>query len=250
MGKNKTLIGGSRPLFGINEVVYARESAIRGFVEPFVIAKIRFDSALRAYKYRYLKNRTVSDVVFEDGKVATVRPVISEEELAPIELDESEIITICDALAIQVDFLDRQLVEAQEEFQRVCDGLVDDIPLPQQSEVSSQFIVSPPTPRFRVNEVVYLRETAEAVGRLEKMRVDSYHFDEIRQEWVYSFVFEQKPGENMTVGDRIDLRAPVLIMKFERELITVCEAIPLRITFLESVSRDSSAAFDRICEEA
>ena len=66
------------------------------------------------------------------------------------------------------------------------------------------------------------------------MRVDGVEFDPFIQKWVYTFIFSQKPGENMTVGDRIDLKEGVVLKKTEDDLITVCAAIPLRIDFLNN----------------
>lgn len=247
MGKDKTLKGGKAPLFGINEVAYARESAIKGFIEPLIIARIRFVVSLNEYAYRFLKNQRLSNLLVHDGRVSTVRAAL-DKELSPIELPDSELITICEALTIQISFLETALQDAQDEFTRVCADQADTEPNPQTVSTSFEFIVSAPIPRFRVNEVVYLEETAQAVGRLEKMRVDGFEFDPNKQEWLYTFVFEQKPGENQTVGDRIDLRQPVVIKKFETELLTACEAIPLRVQFLQRALNGSRSKFTSICE--
>ena len=64
------------------------------------------------------------------------------------------------------------------------------------------------------------------------MRIQTANFDPASLQWIYSARFKQKPGANATVGDRIDLRRSVVVSKAENNLLTACEAIPLRIQFL------------------
>ena len=249
MAKDKTIIRPPQPFFGIHEIAYIRESAIKGFVEPIVIARCSFHIKLNTYVYRYLKNRRLSDVIIRNGRVAAIGAA-ADKDLAPVSVTEDDLITLCEALSIQISFLEDRLAEANDELSRVCGSGGDELPKPQQATIDSDFIVRQPIPRFGINEIVYLAETAQAVGRLERMRVDGLDFGPQIQKWIYTFVFEQKPGENMTVGDRNDLRSGVVITKNEDELLTVCEAIPLRIDFLERALNTAQTNQGRFCEES
>lgn len=249
MPENRTPIKkGSRPKFGINEVVYVRESAIRGFVEPIAIAAIRYEPNINSYVYSFLKNKILSNLIIQDGKVIVqrMRPA-KPQEISPIEVREEELITICEALEIQVRYLENQLELANAEFERVCNSVGSDLPEANDPDIIDNFIISPQEPRFGINDVVYLIETAQSVGRLEKVRIDAVEFDVSLQKWVYTSHFQQKPGENMTVGDRIDLKESVVLRHTEDDLVTVCEAIPIRIDFLEQSLLRSTNLRDSVC---
>jgi hypothetical protein len=64
------------------------------------------------------------------------------------------------------------------------------------------------------------------------MRIDDFRWDEKVAKWRYTAYFNQKPGENATVSDRVDLRQAVVVEKLESELITLCEAVDFRVQFL------------------
>jgi hypothetical protein len=253
MGKDKTLRNNGpccevgAPKFGINEVVYPRESAVKGFIEPITIAQIFLNRARNEYEYRFRKGAQPLQIVFIDGRPAPIPvPPSKLEDLSPVILLEHEMLTFCEAMDLVEAFLAREVVSAEAQFETVCGNEVPDTfesdPPPTRD---FPFVLRPNEPKYSINEVVYLEETAQAVGRLEKMRIDDIRWDEDAGRWRYSAVFNQKPGENATVGDRNDLRRSVVVEKFEGELITVCEAIDLRVKFLRrtlaKVRRNRSA---------
>lgn len=248
MSRNKTIDLVPAPKYGINEAAYIRSSALKGFLEPVIIGAIRWDHKVTTFKYRWLRKTRLCQLIEDSGRITTLRTTPpKEEQLSPFEVREEELIVLCEALPIQTRFIERELEEAEDELARVC-GSEGDVFVPVQ-EASGGFdlIIDVPAPLFGINEVVYLEETATAVGRLEKMKVDGLHFDPALRMWVYTFVFHQKPGENATVGDRIDLREPVTITKAESELLTVCEAIPLRVTFLQQALDQANRNFANYC---
>lgn len=235
MPKDKTLktdVGA--PKFGLNEVVYAQISATKGFIEPLTVARIAFNRARNLYEYRFRQGRVSANLAFVDGvpQEIPVRPS-RNEELIPVRLLEDKIITFCTAIGLVETFLEKELAAAEEQQQILCGTNVEDPfepdPAPAQD---ARFVTRPNAPKFSINEVVYLEETAKGVGRLEKMRIDDFRWDEKVGKWRYIAYFNQKPGENATVSDRVDLRHSVTVEKLEGELITLCEAVRFRVLFL------------------
>ena len=236
MAKDKTPIATGAPVFGIGETAYVRSSALKGYIEPIVIAKVRFDPSISAFVYRWLKSS-----LLKIGFAAQAQ----EKDLAPFEIREEEILTLCEALPIHISVLEQELEKAESQLPAVEVDPPPAAPVPVQSNFQ---ILQPPVPRFAFNEVVYLIDTAEATGRLEKMRIEALNFDTIKQEWRYSAVFRRKPGENATVGGRNDLRRDVVIDRLESELATFAEVIPIRIDFLQTALNASNLRLNS-CEE-
>lgn len=235
MPKDKTVrtnIGA--PKFGINEIVYARESATKGFIEPLTVARIAFNRARNLFEYRFRQGRVSANIAIVDGVIQEI-PVRAarNEELIPVILLEDKILTFCEAIGLVESFLTNELSAAEDEQEIVCGTNVEDPFQPEPGPAQDAgFVTRPLEPKFSINEIVYLDESAQGVGRLEKMRIDDIRWDEETGKWRYTAYFNQKPGENATVGDRVDLRRNVVVEKLESELITLCEAIRFRVQFL------------------
>lgn len=217
MSRDRTVVRPTAPTYAINEVVYSRISASKGYIEPLKIAKVSFDPFISEYRYSFYKDK-------------------STIELMPITLRSSEVISLCDALDLQISFLQRELTEMEAKLSINCSSEEDPPDTPNPTIVKTKVI--PPDPRFGYNEIVYLRETAESVGRLEAYRIDGLRWDSDFGEWVYKFEIRPRPRRNTTVGDRIDLRHVLIIEYPESQLSTLCEVLTLSVTFLRrAVSR-------------
>jgi hypothetical protein len=237
MSKDKTIINPGEPVFGIGEVAYARSSALRGYVEPITIAKVRYDQAIGAYVYRWLKSSQLPLGLAAQAK---------DQDLAPFEIREEEILTICEALPIHVSVLETQLAKAQSDLDGATDTDEEPPPPPVHQDVRAT-ILQPPAPRFGINEVAYLIDTAETTGDLERMRIEELNFDTQAQEWIYSAVFRKKPGENATVGGRSDLRRNVTVKRKESQLARYNEVLSIRVSFLQRALNSSRLRFNSIC---
>lgn len=210
---NKTVKKPGAPEFALNEIVYAKASAKRGYIEPLKIANISYDVQHNTYNYSFYNE-------------------FNSTELHPITFLEFEVISLCDALDIQIRVLTTQLAEKQNQYYEVCN---------EQSEITTASYptedkekISLPQPRFGHNEVVYLRDTAQTTGDLESYRIHSFEWDKTIEQWVYSFIIKPRPEKNMTVGDRGDLTHTITLQRVEEQLCSACEALSLCISFLQT----------------
>lgn len=94
-------------------------------------------------------------------------------------------------------------------------------------------IIRVPTPRFGINEIVYNRESA-LLGYLEAMRVEGVQYDPAVGRTFYYFTFKKTKLNNQTVGDANDLRSDNTIKIIEEELLTYCEALDIKIIYLQN----------------
>lgn len=214
---DRTILRPNTPKFGENEVAYARVSATKGYVEPLVIATIEFNVARNQYLYGFKRQ---------------ISPTSPDKDLMPIKLYESEIITMCEALELQISVLKREFDEATAQLAKVC-GSADGSPLPDVAKPTEGVaIVTPPRPRFGYNQVVYLIETAQTTGNLEAYRISNFSWNGKLKQWVYTFHIRPRPGRSTTVGDRDDLSRAVNLEFPESVLGEICQVLPLRVQFL------------------
>lgn len=115
-------------------------------------------------------------------------------------------------------------------------------------ETNYEYNDSISAPKWGINEFVYLKETAETVGRLERLRVDRAIYNRESGEWEYTFFFKQRPGESMTVGDRIDLKENVIFKKAESELVGICDALELRVDYLTKSLDSANRKAQNLCQ--
>lgn len=221
MSGDRTVLKPGTPLFAIRETVYSRIAAIKGFVEPLVIVGIEFDPATAGYVYSFTRTT----------KLYSNR----DQRLLPIKLYEPEILTLCEALDLQISVLSRELIESRRQFELNC--LQAEVKPPPQTPVVSGDLSLPPPPRFGYNQVVYLRETAETVGRLEAFRINKFVWSDSVGQWIYTFHIKRRPGRTMTVGDRDDMSREFDLRYPEADLCLICEASPSVVKFAELALR-------------
>lgn len=237
MRKDRTVERLSKPIYGIGNVAYLRISAMKGFLEPLIIVGVRYDRDQTSYLYKYIYNTRLSKYIEANGgKMDGI--TINEKDIAPIEVRENELINICDALSIQISFLERELSRANSDLSKIT---------PPRIAVESA-VEGIPKPKFGINEVVYLASTAEIVGRLEPMMIDAVAYDSGSTKWKYTFVFQQRPGENMTVGDRNDLKSEVVVSYYEDEITNLYEALTLSVSYLTQAVNSARAKRVKNCE--
>lgn len=230
MGNERTVLRKGKPRFAINETAYARVSATKGFIEPLIIANIEFDPARTEWVYTW--NRNTSD----------------KRQVSPIKLAENELVTLCEALPIQISVLNRELLGLQTKYAQVCPGTEPAVVIDPRSRLvypGKDGRVVAPAPRFGVREVVYLRETAEVVGRLESYAITDISWS--KTQWLYSMYIKRRPGRTMTVGDRDDMSRDMTLAYPESELCTVCEALPLAINFMTRAISRAQARLASLC---
>ena len=92
-------------------------------------------------------------------------------------------------------------------------------------------IIRPTVPKFGINEIVYLRESA-LNGYLEPQKIKLIQFDpDINKNW-YTFSFSKNSPNSQTVGDAIDLKSAVSFKVLEDDLLTYEEALIIKRDFL------------------
>jgi hypothetical protein len=235
MSIDKTILRRGKPKFGINEVAYSRAGAIRGFIEPLPIIRVDFDPGLNTYVYTWGRDL---------GPAAKKVP-------APFVFPESQLLTLCEALDLQIPSLERDLAGLEAQMTSSCpNGAIAEYVSPTPEVINGR--INPPAPRFGYNEVVYLRESAEALGRLEAYRVTDFYWEKDFKEWVYKFFIQRRPGRTMTVGDRGDMtaRSEFDLIYPESELATICEALPLAVTFMRQAVTRAKARRTTYCPGA
>ena len=209
---DRTKINPGVPRFAITETVYVRVSAIKGYIEPVLIHSINYNPTINQYVYT-LK-----------------QPFNDPVKFLPAVLTESEIITLCEALDLQISVLKLELSQMQQKQSTNCASFVE--PISAGPIVKDDGRVQPPKPMFSFNEVVYLIESAKAVGRLEAFRVNGLRWENSVSQWVYTFDIQPRPERNTTVGDRDDMRRGFGIYYSEPELCHFCTAVNSAVQFL------------------
>ena len=218
MSGDRTVLRPGIPRFAINEVAFPRVSATKGYIEPLKISDIQFSPADNQYCYQFLKSHSGD----------------KRKEVHPINLPESELVTLCEAFDLQIPVLERELADMEQKLVENCSGtgeldLKPNTPQPTEDKTK----ITPPNPRYGHNEVVYLRESAEVTGCLEAFRIDNLRWSNDIGEWLYVFLIRPRPRRNMTVGDRDDMRRSSTIFYPESQLCQLCEATQLAVEFLE-----------------
>jgi hypothetical protein len=235
MSKDRTIIRPQTPRFAIGEVAYLKASAAKGFVEPLGVADVRFDP--RGF-YVYDMYRE-----FSRNFNGTVKPV--RKRLMPASVMESSLVTLCEALESQAVILAKELDDIRSKIDMLCNEVEDD---PGAQPVSTdRGLVYPPRPRYGVNSVVYLRESAESLGRLEAYRVSNFKWSKDANEWFYNFDIHTRPEKNMVVGDRNEILRGHTFGKVESSLLTLCEVLPLCESFLSTALQNNTRRRTTFC---
>ena len=93
-------------------------------------------------------------------------------------------------------------------------------------------IIRTPTPKFGINEVVYLKESA-MLGYLEAVKVYNIYYDRDVNKNMYVFVHNKSSPSTQIAGDAIDLKRNRAIAIVEEELLTYQEALNIKLRALE-----------------
>lgn len=230
MGADRTVLRKGQPRFGIYETAYLRASATRGFIEPLFIIGIEFDPARNDWVYTWGR---------EFGR---------NSKPSPVKVYESELLTVCEALAIQIPVLTRQRAVLQAQMVSTCPNGATTLTQVAYGE-NSDGSVRPPSPLFGYNEVVYLRESAQATGNLEAFRITDIKWNQSLFEWVYYMYIKRRPGRNMTVGDRGDMTREFELSYPESVLCPVCEALPLAISYFDRAINSLTLRYNGLCPD-
>jgi hypothetical protein len=112
---NKTIIRPPAPRFGINEIVYIRESALNGYLEPRRVEGIRYDASIgrNLYEFNFKKSSPT---------VQTVGDAVDLKTAFTIEIIEEELLTFEEAVRIKRDYLQRELAKAEAQLAQFTSG--------------------------------------------------------------------------------------------------------------------------------
>lgn len=99
--------------------------------------------------------------------------------------------------------------------------------------MSDNTIIRPKQPRFGINEIVYLRESA-LLGYLEHAKVYRVRFDPDYNKNFYVFLYKKSKPNTQIAGDAIDLKSSKIIEIIEDEIISYQEALIIKFSSLES----------------
>lgn len=237
MSGDRTVIRPTKPRYSINEIVYSKISAKKGFIEPFKVANIEFVPSKSQFEYSF----------FRDAKLGSNRFKGKSIEFLPITLLEEELLTLCEALDIHIEVISRDLAAMRTKLEENCISSDGEEKPEIATPIRNNNLITPPEPRFGIREVVYLKETAQAVGRLEAMRIDNLKWDKSVNEWLYIFQIRPRPRRNTTVGDREDLRRGSVVAYPESQLCLICEALPVAVNFLEIALQRSQFKRESLC---
>lgn len=110
---------------------------------------------------------------------------------------------------------------------------------------NDQTIIRPSIPKYGINEVVYLKESA-ILGYLEPVKVQAIRFNSEFKINLYTFSFKKSNKINQIAGDAIDLRRSVTIELPENDLLSLKEAFEIKISFLENELEKSIKRYSQL----
>lgn len=115
MTTNNSIIDVPKPRFGINEVVYIRESALNGYLEPQKVALAFFDPDISKYWYsfKFSKSTPVTQ---------TVGDIIDLKTKSQIQILEDDVCDYEEALILKRDFLTNELNKTMQQLSGVSGG--------------------------------------------------------------------------------------------------------------------------------
>jgi hypothetical protein len=234
MQDNRTVYKPTQPKFAINQTVYARVSATKGYIEPLFVHAISYDPYRNTHVYIFRRELLPTKSV----------------QLIPARLVESQLVTLCEATDIQLSVLQRDYDKAVKLLNDRCSGYVAPPETPTVYEDPSTLQTKPPKPKFGYNEVVYLKESADSAGFLEAMRITQIDWDNKRKQWLYSFQFTARPEYSMPIGDGSAYRDAPKPYYNESELLTFCEAQQIVVNYLAQAIQNAQWRKQNMCADA
>jgi hypothetical protein len=170
----------------------------------------------------------------------------SQPKLLVARLYEDQICDLCTALQFQISVLEREYDAAIALFENKCPHGVP----PYQQQITYEdhkMRVHPPKPRFGYNEIVYLLETAQVVGRLESFHIFRIIWNNKVNQWNYIIKIYPRPEHHMTIGDADNRRHILEAVYAENELTTFCEAQDMVVQFLTQALSLARQRYSSLC---
>lgn len=229
MSGDRTVLKKGAPRFPIDGTAYVRISATKGYVEGIHIFGVDFDVAKNEYIYTWSRD---------------LSPTFKNQP-APIKIYESELVDLCEALNIQISVLKRELDKLLEQQTTFCPVPIKTVQPRTPTIVENT--TKPPPPRFGANEVVYLLETAQVVGRLEAFRLSGMTWNTKINQWLYRVHIRSRPGRGMTVGDRDNWNRVYDVYYPETSFGTLCEALPLAVAYMTLAVNRAQFRISALC---
>jgi hypothetical protein len=115
MTTNSTVIDIPKPRFGINEIVYIRESALNGYLEPQKVALAYFDPDIGKYWYSFKFKKSIP-------ATQTVGDIIDLKTRNQIQILEDDLCGLEEALVTKRNFLTSELNKTLNQLQDVSGG--------------------------------------------------------------------------------------------------------------------------------
>jgi hypothetical protein len=106
MSDSSSIIRPTTPLYGINEVVYLRESAMLGFIEPAKVYRVAYDPDLNTNVYTFVyRESNLNTQIAGDANNLRTRSVIT--------INEEDLLTFDEAIKIKEEYLIRELAKTR-----------------------------------------------------------------------------------------------------------------------------------------
>lgn len=87
------------------------------------------------------------------------------------------------------------------------------------------------TPKFQIDQVVYIVVSASGRGFLESYTIDNISFDRTTGKWVYTINIAKAPSAGVLVGTRNQLGRDRTLYFSEGELTDYCTALGLIVDY-------------------
>lgn len=204
------------PRFRRGDTVYLNSSAAVGRLEGYRVADVRQLSPGRwSYRIDFIKKPPQTELIGDtfDGRV--IHPTLF--------FNEADLLTLCQALDRAVLSYNNKINRAQAKIDSCC---VDDLedPIPGDS-------------KFNINDVVYFHTSAR-IGFLER--------------GIIRDLFEvgvQTGSKQRRYSYRVRFDSPnsLNLLFRQDELLTLCEALPLILAYLERKRDELIARRDSLC---
>lgn len=118
MGTNTTVITPPPLKFGINEVVYVRESALLGYLEALKVARAYYNPKIARNVYVFLFRKNKPDVQISGDAI----DLLSNKKIALLEED---LVTFEEALSIKYNALSRELTKTNQQLAKYGKPQID-----------------------------------------------------------------------------------------------------------------------------
>ena len=115
MAEDNTIIRPPAPKFGINEIVYFRESAMLGFLETAKVTLVHYDPSVARNVYTFVYRRTKQNNQIA-GDAIDLRSGDKQ-----IHMVEDNLVTYKEALQIKANYLERELIKTQQQIANAPD---------------------------------------------------------------------------------------------------------------------------------